>query len=34
MKSSLIKNALIDLYISINPSKKSSSTEENSVNKI
>ena len=34
MKSSLIKNALIDLYISINPTKKSSNTDENTVNNI
>ena len=32
MKTSLIKNALIDLYISINPTKKSMNTEENTVN--
>ena len=32
METSSIKNALIDLYISINPQKKSSNTEENTVN--
>ena len=29
MKSSLIENALIDLYISINPTKKSTNEEVN-----
>ena len=32
METSSIKNALIDLYISINPQKKSSNAEENTVN--
>ena len=32
MKSSLIKNALIDLYISINPTKKSTNEEVNILN--
>ena len=31
MKSTLIKNALIDLYLSINPTKKVSNSEENLV---
>ena len=32
MKSSLIKKALIDLYLSINPTKQSFNTEEDLVN--
>ena len=31
MKKSLIKNALIDLYLSINPTKKPLNSEENVV---
>ena len=32
MKTSLIKNALIDLYLSIKPTKNSDNSEDNLVN--